>query len=872
MVPSPNEMEIQRLFVDKNVDIHHWTASVSAATGETGDDQFLNLRGRVNRPGNRRRAKSTGDPSLQQDFFNLKSQYDNLAIPGPGVLLEVKTDEGLSELESGIGSESPVASVFQTREDDMDHETTLLNQPNPEFEEPLPSQFVRVLPWQDALQDPLSKTTKMQPHNSTSAMLEYQERAKELDRASLIATWGTREMGEAEVNSIVRGDTLEKLTIEEADRSRQQERRGSFLNLFPRASSPLKRPRSAVNLSSGNANDHQAQAELQRKTSTSSHRRKLSLGRPPRSRNLSTGSAMAAMAGTVASIGSGHGLSPGTSTYPALSRGRSKSEVPMPPAAGLADLVTNYGGTPVANFGFDKPLQSTEPEPVRNDLALDDDDEDEEGMVMEFPVESRLPVPTLEGFKQQIVQLNPRLAPVLLGRLANEQIRRYRDLVEHKLSHARQVNTGSCASRNFCLQQGGEAKVLRPRMSVQDSDAPQTQFQVPGHNASHNDPRNLGEGVVTAAQFPPGVPLPPVQQLPAEFECSICFKVRKFQKPSDWTKHVHEDVQPFTCTFPQCNEPKSFKRKADWVRHESERHRQLEWWTCAFPDCRHTCYRKDNFVQHLVREHKIPEPKAKKVSKTKGANSTPEEIQREQQNTQLWGLVDSCRHETTKNPREEPCRFCGNICSSWKKLTVHMAKHMEQIALPILGLVQERTLGPNHANSSPAAISSTNSMPMTFGQQGDNPSGTNTMAFTPTYPPPSFTTTPAQNSLFLSAEPEAMNPYEEVASRQFLHPGVEQQQHHHRSPLHQNSVTYPPPSSNAAPRSRTPDIDMKNNNNAVVDGRFYATDFVEPVYDSQGPMFMSPTTEYSDPMAMATATATSMSYDSGAANLQNRYT
>ena len=65
---------------------------------------------------------------------------------------------------------------------------------------------------------------------------------------------------------------------------------------------------------------------------------------------------------------------------------------------------------------------------------------------------------------------------------------------------------------------------------------------------------------------------------------------------------------------------------------------------------------------------------------------------------------------------------------------------------------------------------------------------------------------------------------------------------------------------------------MKNNNNAVVDGRFYATDFVEPVYDSQGPMFMSPTTEYSDPMAMATATATSMSYDSGAANLQNRYT
>src|SRR5699024_4638683 len=131
------------------------------------------------------------------------------------------------------------------------------------------------------------------------------------------------------------------------------------------------------------------------------------------------------------------------------------------------------------------------------------------------------------------------------------------------------------------------------------------------------------------------------------------------QKPSDWSKHVHEDVQPFTCTFQRCNEPKSFKRKADWVRHESERHRQLEWWTCTMPDCSHTCYRKDNFVQHLVREHKMPEPKAKKgTTKNKG-----EESQRDREIARLWELVENCRHETTKNPRDEPCRFCGNVCS-----------------------------------------------------------------------------------------------------------------------------------------------------------------------------------------------------------------
>ena len=877
-VPSPNEMESNRVIVDKNADIHNWNASVSAATNDTADDQFLNLRG-LERPQNRRRAKSTGDPSLQQDLFAFKSQYDNLAIPGPGVLLQVKTDEGFSELESGIGSESPVTSMFHAGDDDLNNEILFLNEPGPELDEPLPSQFVR---------------SKAPPLSSTAAMIEYQQRAKDLDRASVIANWGTRDMGEAEVNSITRGDTLENLTIDEADKSKEQERRGSFMNLLPRAASPLKRPRSAVNPSSGDTDDNQDQAGLQRKTSTSSHRRKFSLGRPARSRNLSTGNAMAAMAGTMAAVGTGNRLSPGPSTRPTWHRGRSKSEVPLPAAPGFADMMAGYGGSPpapVSNTGvaFQNPPQVVEPAMLKKEPALDDDDEEEEGMVMEFPVQSRLPVPTLEGFKQQIRELNPRLDSSLLDRFANEQVRRYKDLVDHKRTHASRVNTKTCASRHFCFQQGGDATIVRPQGGgggggsgggAPDLNAAQTQFHIPGHQAGDDyNPQNLAEGAVSAAQFPPGVPMPPVQRLPAEFECSICFKVRKFQKPSDWTKHVHEDVQPFTCTFLGCTEPKSFKRKADWVRHENEKHRQLEWWTCSFLECQHTCYRKDNFVQHLMREHKMPDPKAKKASKTKG-RPTPEDIQREQEIAQLWTVVDSCRHETTKNPREEPCRFCGNICNGWKKLTVHLAKHMEQIALPVLGLVQERsatTTGPIHANSSPAAVSSTKNMPWSFNPEDNhNPLGASAAAFT--YPPPSLTTTsaaPMQDSQFLSAEPETMNPYEEMASQQFLHPGVEHQQQQHQllqqpSPLHQSSVTYPPASFGAVSRSRTPELhDLNTNGQMNMDGFFSAPDLMEPVYDQQGSMYMSPTTEYPDPMAMATAT--SLSYDSGAAHLQSQY-
>ncbi|KAI9733449.1 MAG: hypothetical protein M1818_007197 [Claussenomyces sp. TS43310] len=148
--------------------------------------------------------------------------------------------------------------------------------------------------------------------------------------------------------------------------------------------------------------------------------------------------------------------------------------------------------------------------------------------------------------------------------------------------------------------------------------------------------------------FPPGIPLPPMLSLPAEFECLIYFRVKKIRKPSDWTKHVYEDLQPFNCTFPLCPEPKSFKRKIDW---------------------------------HLVREHRLPEPKAK--------TGAAEGRSHENSGT-AWVMIRQCHHETTVNPQDEPCKFCGKVSNSWKRLTAHLAKHMEQISTPILELVAKQ--------------------------------------------------------------------------------------------------------------------------------------------------------------------------------------
>lgn len=57
-----------------------------------------------------------------------------------------------------------------------------------------------------------------------------------------------------------------------------------------------------------------------------------------------------------------------------------------------------------------------------------------------------------------------------------------------------------------------------------------------------------------------------------------------------------------------------------------------------------------------------------------------------------WQKVEKCHKETTARPQDEPCRFCGKTLQTWKKLTVHLAKHMEALSLPILRLVAQREL------------------------------------------------------------------------------------------------------------------------------------------------------------------------------------
>ena len=815
-LPNLRDQEEDAQIAMKNADVAEWLAGSDAGIENVNDTAPR----RPSATNKRQRAKSTGAQSLSHaNLESFKASVADAHIPGPGVLVNEESGDEDEE------DEEEAASI-----DDSPPPTTALGEPinavpgqaKPGVYDELPNQppLYRAKLWQDPLYDSSDPGVKMQPETANAAIMRFQERAGDIETMSRVATWGTRRLSESDLEGLFRQFTFNEKLAEKIKGKR--ERSSSFLQqaaakLVPRRANMLKREESdssnqqaarpsplehSRNDSSGSRKDSlgipQTPKGLQRMTS---------LGKRPKSPRINTGSAVAAMAFQAGAVGAGGPVSATATSSPTGWPPTPKTQLMSPKSRtdmsalglqrpsssgtdlGLAELWNKQGGPPLPSLVA--PVKNEDKYPGFPD-AEDDDDDDEgaedAGVTMDLSIRPDTIVPTLDGFKSNIRQLNPRLPPFMFDRIAQEQLRRFKKLMDFKIKHAQALSMGKCQSGKHCTELGGEPTYLPSKSSSREPEVTHTGFSVAGLGQSDEDVNALAEGIVTPAQFPPGVPMPPVKRLPAEFECSLCFKVKKFHKPSDWSKHVHEDVQPFTCTFATCAEPKSFKRKADWVRHENERHRQLEWWMCNMNDCSHKCYRKDNFVQHLVREHKLPEPKVKTIKNGKPAVRGPssqkarvkhgDDEDSNDEIDQVWKLVEECKHETPKNPKDEACKFCGNICNSWKKLTVHLAKHMEQISMPVLGVVKQKEvtsetiISPieqrmiSQQNSiSPTAqspfthtsSSSISPFGMPVGSVGELPTG--------------FTAMTPQNNYFAGAEPQTMNYQQRVSPNTYPPPG-----------------------------------------------------------------------------------------------------
>lgn len=600
-VPSLDEIVERRSQNEKKLEVQEWLtkSEVGSEAGDVGPSNNL-----LKPIAGRRRAKSTNDVQrrLPPGSFGLgvRTDFDHIddtSIPGPGVYIDERSDyDDYEEDEESAELESPPAAVdlYESNPDSsyfppaLEHNTT---------------EGAIVRPWVDAPSQSSNPAAHYQPPTSNAAMMRFRQRAKDVESASLAATVGSRRLSESDLGSIRASPGVARLIEPDPKKQKERQRRPSFLDNIRTPSNLLKRKGSIpVQQATEMALDKSKDPVMEKP------KRIGSWGRPKSPRVDTNLSNHSRDGGPPSSTGLSTSTGPWFRTpRNVIKRSRSRSDLGRSP--GLAELMTQHGGPPMPMLA--SPLADTEAtKPSAQPSPMGDDDDDEvEAVTMDLTVRTDPIIPCYEGFRTHARQLNPRLADFMVERITQEQMRRYKRLLEFKVKHLNAVKSKTCSSAKFCPDLGGEAKQLQPRTGNKDADAPFIGFQITAPGSSDDDGEPPPEGTVVSAQFPSGVPLPPVKRLPAEFECPLCFKVKKFYKPSDWTKHVHEDVQPFTCTFPNCGEPKSFKRKADWVRHENERHRQLENWTCQIADCNHTCYRKDNFVQHLVREHKIAEPR-----------------------------------------------------------------------------------------------------------------------------------------------------------------------------------------------------------------------------------------------------------------------
>jgi hypothetical protein len=552
-------------------------------------------------------------------------------------------DESIHENKTGEGFEvSPVSddksiheSKFYEGQPYFDINANHIN----EADKDMAFQFRQ---WNDVPSYRYAVDTNLQPPTANDAIKKFEHMADDISVISRAATWGSRRQSDSSLSNIPtvnNGNFLDQVSTDKGKEKKPVQLSAYSKNQFNIEIGPL-----AGNLQGPKLELEQNPVD------------KDSLASP----HMDAG---------VDSMTSGH-VRPGsvsgwsaesTDTHLAFARSdikRARGEGSYESSESLK-LLGGLPATTLTRLAY--PIKDITPDNSNQDDYEDEEDEwssrtelsDDESAVSVDPA-------TLSAFVKHIQQLNPKIeSGYLLNRIAHNHFIRYHKLLQSRTRHENAVAAGTCMSGPKCI-------------------------------ASNNSDSNTSslDGSLQHEDFPRGVPIPSAESLPAEFECQLCFRVREFLYPSDWTHHVYEDVQPFTCTFPNCQVTTSFGREASWILHENQEHRHLECvWICNIEDCTETFFRIQSFARHMVSKHSVRNPKTREAK------------------------MRSCQHYTSNEPQDEPCKFCGKRFTSWKNLIIHLANHMKRISLSVLNLVcqqptnESRTIGPVEPVSQPSTAS-----------------------------------------------------------------------------------------------------------------------------------------------------------------------
>ena len=133
--------------------------------------------------------------------------------------------------------------------------------------------------------------------------------------------------------------------------------------------------------------------------------------------------------------------------------------------------------------------------------------------------------------------------------------------------------------------------------------------------------------------------------------------------------HVFSDLQPYICTFPNCEDGLvQFSSRAAWADHEFSKHRNTRLWTC--PDCPQEFHEFSLWEQHLQEKHcllfSVPNLQVAKIMALK---------------------------TEAKCTENDECPLCRIVVGKPRRGFVkHVGRHMEEIALMALPRdVEEKT-------------------------------------------------------------------------------------------------------------------------------------------------------------------------------------
>ncbi|WXC63376.1 hypothetical protein SNK03_009198 [Fusarium graminearum] len=226
-----------------------------------------------------------------------------------------------------------------------------------------------------------------------------------------------------------------------------------------------------------------------------------------------------------------------------------------------------------------------------------------------------------------------------LGKLISHR----RQLLEHRVTQTEELRLPTFPKGTFQspaegarnLQELDHAPVTESKLSTESEDTEEHELEVPTRPFNES-----GEPLV-------------------QFDCPYCGLAQciPLEPSRDWESHVLLDLQPYVCTFQDCDMfDHMFESRQAWFTHELELHRAN--WSCntcpSEPgmDSPHLTFgNKDAFMSHMSSVHQLSKPR-------------------------LNNLTGAFRHPSSKV--DGYCCLCGKHV---QKLELHLGRHMEDVAL-----------------------------------------------------------------------------------------------------------------------------------------------------------------------------------------------